>query len=109
MGDQFKDGRAGEYASCGATSTSVLYVANTVQGYEYRLNDGENLEIAIRFLGSDNNLYFQQNSTELGTGSADIMGGGFDNIGNYYRKAGQSSSQFDGCAATNSTTTISDL
>ena len=66
MGDQFKDGRAGEYAawksivaepisvekSYGATSTSVFYVDNTVQGYEYRLNDGESLEVAVRFLGS---------------------------------------------------------
>ena len=36
MGDQFKH----------------FYVDNTVQGYEYRLNDGESLEVAVRFLGS---------------------------------------------------------
>ena len=71
MGDQFNDGCVGEYTapksiiaeptslekSYGATSTSVFYVNNTVHRYENQLNDGENLEMAIRYLGSDGNLY----------------------------------------------------
>eukprot|EP00586_Coscinodiscus_wailesii_P023743 CAMPEP_0172499214 /NCGR_PEP_ID=MMETSP1066-20121228/123887_1 /TAXON_ID=671091 /ORGANISM="Coscinodiscus wailesii, Strain CCMP2513" /LENGTH=318 /DNA_ID=CAMNT_0013272827 /DNA_START=57 /DNA_END=1013 /DNA_ORIENTATION=+ len=57
----------------GATSTSVFYVDNTIVGFEDRLQDGEYIEAAIRFIGDDGRFYFQQNGTELGGGAA---GGG---------------------------------
>jgi len=88
LGDQHDN--AGEYAAwksiiaaptsleaaLGAKSVSVFYVDNTVRGYEDRLEEGEYIEAAIRFIGSDGKLYFQQNATELGGGAAGGAGGG---------------------------------
>lgn len=87
-GEQFVD-KAGEYAawksvlaeptsiekSFGAKATSVFYVDNTIQGYE-NLADGEYLEAAIRFIGSDGSFYFQQNCTELGAGCSGMTPNG---------------------------------